>query len=101
MKHVLKDAALTPIEDPVINTDDELLKVLDSTSLSALKERSQALPAKVSAARAAASRRIEPKSVTLKPASATIKTETEVDTYIYVLREELIQHVNAGETIII
>jgi hypothetical protein len=98
---LLKDAVLAPIDDPVVNTDEELLKVLDSTPLAVWKERAQALPAKVSAARVAASRKLEPKSVTLKPACATIKTEAEVDVYISALRDELIQHVTAGETIII
>ena len=98
---LLKDVALIPIEGLLVNTDEELLRALDSTPLASLKERGQALPAKVSAARAAASLKLEPKSVTVKPASATIKTEEEVDVYVSAFRDQLIQHVNAGETIII
>jgi hypothetical protein len=98
---LLKDVALIPIKGLLVNTDEELLSALDSTPLASLKERGQALPAKVSAARAAASLKLEPKSVTVKPASATIKTEEEVDVYVSAFRDQLIQHVNAGETIII
>jgi hypothetical protein len=98
---LLKEVALIPIEGLLVNTDEDLLRALDSSPLASLKERGQALPAKVSAARAAASLKLEPKSVTLKPASATIKTEEEVDVYVSAFRDQLIQHVNAGETIII
>ena len=44
---------------------------------------------------------VEPKSVTVKPASATIKTESDVDQYLAAFRQQLMQHVSANETVII
>ena len=92
---------LTPVDVPPMATDDELLKALDATPLSGWKEREQALPVKSATVRAAAARKLEPKSVQLKPASATIKTEPDVDAYVSALRERLMEHVAADETVII
>jgi hypothetical protein len=98
---LLKDAGLIQMESPVVNTEEEVLKALDLTPLAAWRERAQALPAKISAARASAARKFEPKSVSVKPPSATIRTESEADAYVSQLRSELGQHLNAGETVII
>ena len=74
---------------------------LDLTPLTVWMERRQAIPAKVGAARAAAAKKLEPKSVAVSAPSATLRTEADVDAYITALREQLIQHVADGETIII
>jgi len=97
----LVEAGLSIPASPAIKTDDELLRSLDATSLAAWHERLQALPAKAASAREAAARMLEPKSVTVKPPSATVKTETDVDAYLKALRAQLMGHVDAGETVII
>ena len=86
---------------PPVGSDDELLKALDATPLSAWAERRQAIPAKVAAARAAAAKKLEPKSVTVTAPPAHLRTEAEVDAYLAELRERLLQHIANGETIII
>jgi hypothetical protein len=98
---LLAEAGLAQVDTPAISTDVELLKALDAVSLAAWKERRQALPAKATAARTAAARQLEPMSVTFKPSSATIKSEADVDNYLSALRDRLMKHVNAGETIVI
>ena len=98
---ILAASGLSAVTLPAVSTDDELLKALDATPLAAWTERRQAIPAKVGAARAAVAKKLEPKSVTVTPAAATLRTEVEVDAYIAELRERLIQHVANGETIII
>jgi hypothetical protein len=98
---LIENAGLAAPSPPLTGTDDELLRALDSVPLSGWKERRQALPAKVAAARAAAAKQLEPKSVTMKPASATLKTTSDVDTYLATLRARLLEHVAAGETVII
>jgi hypothetical protein len=98
---ILTAAGLTEPTVPAVGSDDELLKALDSTPLSAWAERRQAIPAKVAAARQAAAKKLEPKSVTVIAPAATLRTEAEVDTYLSDLRQRLLQHIANGETIII
>jgi hypothetical protein len=98
---ILGDVGLVKWDLPVVATDDRLLESLDSVSLEAWSERRQALPAKAAAVRIAAAKKLEPKSVTVKLTSATIRTESDVNSYPEELRSELIKHVNAGETVII
>lgn len=100
-RELLEQAGLAPVESPAVTTDDDLLRALDATPLSGWKEREQALPAKAGAARAAAALTLEPKSVAFKPSSATIRTEADVDSYVSALRERLMKHVDADETVII
>lgn len=98
---ILASSGLSTAAVPIVGSDDELLKALDVTPLSAWGERRQAIPAKVAAVRVAAAKKLEPKSVTVTVPAATLRTEAEVNAYLAELRERLLQHVADGETIII
>jgi hypothetical protein len=98
---ILQASGVTGIAVPAVGSDDELLRALDATPLSAWAERRQAIPAKVAAARVAAAKRLEPMSVTVTTPAATLRTESEVDAYLAALREQLLRHIADGETIII
>ena len=78
-----------------------LLEALDFVSLTSWRERHQALAAKAAGARAAAAKQLEPRSVVVKPPTATIKTPGDVETYLARLREILMGHVDAEETVIL
>ncbi len=95
------EAGLSPITDPPLATDDELLRALDSVSLPSWRERREAVSVKAAGVRAAAARQVEPRSAAVRPPTATIKTEAEVDLYLARLREVLMAHVNANETVIL
>jgi hypothetical protein len=98
---ILESSGLTAPAVPTVGTKEELLKALDHTPLTVWIERRQAIPAKVGAARAAAAKKLEPKSVAVTAPSATLRTEADVDAYVTELREQLIRHIADGETIII
>lgn len=98
---LLAAAGLSTAAVPSVGTNDELLKTLDATSLLAWEERRQAIPAKLANTRAAAAKKLEPKSVTVAAPPATLRTEAEVDAYLTTFRQQLIQHVTDGETIVI
>lgn len=100
-ERLLKQAGLSAVVPPAIANEEELLRALDGVPIAAWKERMQALPAKVAGARAAAAKQLEPTSVAVKPANATLKTAADVESYLSVLRDQLMQHVDAGETVII
>jgi hypothetical protein len=98
---ILASSGLAAIAVPLVGTDEELLKALDTTPLGAWAERRQAIPAKVAAARQAAAKELDPKSVTVTAPTATLRTESEVDVYLTALRERFLRHIANGETIII
>ena len=56
---------------------------------------------KVADARALAARKLELKSVTVRPRPATLKSPHDVEDYVGALKDELLAHVDAGETVII
>ncbi len=97
---ILGSAGLSAIEHPSIGSDQELLTALDATSLSAWRERRQAIPAKVGAIRQAAAKKLEPKSVAVTVPAATLRTVSDVDAYLADLREHLLRHI-PGETVVI
>jgi len=98
---LLVGAGLNPIVTPAVTRHDDLLQALDSVSLPSWRERCQALPAKAAAVRAAAAAQLEPKSVAVKSPTATIKTPADVDAYLGQLREILMRHIDAKETVLL
>lgn len=99
---ILVSAGLTETALPNVGSDEELLRALDATPLRAWAERRQAIPAKVAAARAAVAKKLEPRSVTVTPPAATLRTEDDIKIYLAALKEQLLRHVVVnGETVII
>jgi hypothetical protein len=98
---ILASSGLTGASVPSVGTTPELLAALDTTPLSAWEERRQAIPAKVAAARGAAAKKLEPKSVTVVAPHATLRTEAEVQAYLEALRDQLLHHVANGETVLV
>lgn len=98
---ILTASGLSASNIPSVASDQELLQALDTRPVSGWDERRQAIPAKVAAARAAAVKRLEPKSVTVRAPAATLRSESEVDAYLSGLRDHLLQHIAHGETVVI
>lgn len=100
---VLTLAGLAVPDPPDVASVDALLAALDAQPLSSYQDRADALPAKAAAARRKIAEIIDPDPpvVSVKAPGATIKSEAHVDTYVSALRDQLIEHVNAGETVII
>ncbi len=100
---VLAVAGIAVPEPPDVSSADKLLAALDAQPLSSYRDRIDALPAKAAAARMRIAELADPEPtvVSVKPPAATLKSEADVDTYVAALRDQLLEHVNAGETIII
>ena len=100
---VLADARLIVPDNPVLSSNEQLLAALAKRPLSVHQEQIDALPAKAQAARKAIEEILEPEPrvATVKPASATLKSEPDVNQYLSELRHQLMKHVGAGETVII
>jgi hypothetical protein len=99
---VLQSAGLVPPAIPDLSSTERLLAALSAQPLVSFEERVQSLPAKAVAARKAIAEIVDPEPTvaTVKLASATLKSEADVDTYLAALREQLMQHIAAGETVI-
>jgi len=98
---LLKQSGLTQEAAPALGSDSEILAALDSVSLPTWKERRLAVAPKAKTARSAAAKLLEPASVDFKSPKATLKTEADVEAYVTDLREELLVHIEADETVII
>jgi hypothetical protein len=100
---VLAVAGLAVPKPPDVSSLDKLLAALDAQPLRSYQDRIDALPAKAAAARRRIAEIVDPDPpvVSVKPPGATLKSEAEVNTYVSALRDQLIEHVNAGETVII
>lgn len=92
---------LQPIPSLDVGTDEALIAALDRTSLSAREDRIAAVRNRVSQARAEAAKMLEPKAVSMRPPSATLKTVPEVNAYVDKLRADLLALVGADTPVII
>ena len=98
---ILRASRLGAVVVPAVASDEELLAALDATALSAWTERRQAIPAKAAEARAAATKKLEPKAVRVSAPAATLRTAEDVDSYLTQMKDRLLGHINNGETVII
>ena len=99
---VLADTGLVVPEMPDLSDSDKLLEALGMQPPSGLGDRVDALPAKALAARKAIAEIIDPEPPvkTMPQLRATLKSESEVDDYLAALRAKLMEHIDAGETVI-
>ncbi|MDC3332017.1 BREX system P-loop protein BrxC [Ilumatobacter sp.] len=99
---VLTGAGLIVSEVPALSTNAELLAALSAQPIASHRERVQALPAKAGAARQAIAEIVDPEPtvVRVKPPSATLKSSSDVDSYLKELRTALMAHIDADETVI-
>ncbi len=86
---------------PELGTESELLVTLDKSSLKDWADRRDALPARFDRALSEAMKRLEPKAVQYHVPSANLKTEADVKTYLEKLEKELLEHIHAGNPVIL
>lgn len=84
-----------------VSTQGKLLSVLNEAPLNSWKDRTELVRARAARARTEAAKRLEPTAVRVSPDPATLKSETDVDTYLGELRQRIMQHVSDGSTVII
>lgn len=77
-----------------------ILDSLNATSLSEWENLALALSNRFRQALADGARLLEPKSVKVRPKSASLATEAEVEVYLDELREEIIGHIREGRPVI-
>jgi len=98
---ILAISNLAEVAAPTVSTDDELLRALDHTSLTGWSERRQLVAARLSDARIALARKLEPTSVEVDLPKATIRTAQEAEAYLAKLKAQLDEHLANGATIVV
>lgn len=82
-----------------LSTNEELLASLDATSLADWNDKTEAIPARVAAAREVAVRLLEPKAVRVSLPAATLKTAGDVEGYLATLKAQIMPHIEAGNPV--
>ena len=84
-----------------MSTESKLLESLDAVPLSAWTDRITLVDSRRDQARQRAAKKLEPKSVEVKPPSATFKPGDDLTPYFDQLRALVQSHLDAGTTVII
>lgn len=98
---ILREVDLRVHDAPDVSSDARVLALLDETSLPRWREQISYVATRVDQARAAAAKKLEPKSVQMKVPSATLRTESELTKYLEDLRASIQRHIDKDETVVI
>jgi hypothetical protein len=98
---IIQEAKLVSSPPPDISTASKLLESLDAVALSGWQDRINLVPSRRDQAWQRAAKQLEPESVAVTPPAATIRTAAELDAYLALLREQVVQHLDAKKTVII
>lgn len=100
-KRLFEKHQVGPVPELNIGTEEKLLQALNARPLSAWNDAIAALPTRMQRAREEAARLLEPQAVRVIPPSQTLHHATEVDEYLNALRDAILQHIRAGNPVII
>jgi hypothetical protein len=98
---IVADSKLVPDPPPDVSTESKLLESLDAVPLSAWSDRMTLVDSRRDQARQRAAKKLEPKSVEVKPPSTTFKPGDDPGPYFEQLRALVQSHLDAGTTVII
>ncbi len=101
-ERVIADASLTVPDEPDVSTKEGLIRALAELPLTSMQDRVQVLPARASDALVQIARILEPepKVARVPMPSRTLRNAGEVDAYLDSVRTTLMEHIDAGETVI-
>lgn len=100
-EQILRAASLDGRAASAVATTASLITALGQTAPRDWEDRIDALPSRVLKAREQAAKLLEPTTVPVRPPSATIRTEDELDAYLRQLRDEIIAHLRAGNPVVL
>ncbi len=100
-QRILNQNALGPVPQLNIGTDEELLTTLDATTLTAWEDKIAAPLGRVKRVREETAKLQLPEAVRVLIPQATLKSVTEVDTYLAALRTEIMKYIEAGNPVMI
>jgi hypothetical protein len=98
---IVAEAKLIPTPPPDVSTESKLLESLDAVPLGAWTDRITLVDSRRDQARQRAAKKLEPKSVEVKPPPATFKPGDDPAPYFDQLRALVQSHLDVGTTVII
>jgi hypothetical protein len=98
---IVAEAKLVPAPRPDVSTESKLLESLDAVPLNAWTDRITLVDSRRDQARQRAAKKLEPKSVEVKPPAATFKPGDDPTHYFDQLRALVQSHLDVGTTVII
>lgn len=98
---ILLQCGLLEIPKLDIGTEEELITSLETQSLFGWENQIAALPARFSDANLRAVKLLEPEVVRIKPVPAMLRSMDEVDVYIAALRDQIKQHIENGNPVVL
>src|SRR6266516_468192 len=98
-QRMLYQNALGPVSQLKIGTDEELLAALDTTSLAAWEDKIAASPGRVKKVREETAKLLTPKVVRIPIPQVTLQSIEEVDTYLAMMRAEIMKQIEAGNPV--
>jgi len=97
---ILQQVGLRQPVGPGMNTDDELIRELDSQNIIGRRDALAAIPGRFTQALAVALQRQKPQARTMAVRKATLETVAEVETWLKTQGEDLIEAIKDGPVII-
>ena len=92
---------LGPLDPISLETDENLLKALQQTSIAAWDDKTNAMAERVSLALLDAARELTPTAQRLALPRTTINTAAELDAYLAKIRQDALNIINSGKTVVL
>jgi hypothetical protein len=98
---ILSQYGLTAVPALQIGTDEELLATLDANPISSWEDKIAVPQARIVKVREATMQLLTPQAVRVFPPQATLTSTDQVDAYLTQLRATMMQHIEAGNPVVI
>ena len=98
--YILRQQGIVDEPSIQVGTEQEVLTTLEKTPLGGWQDQRDALPTRFDKARMEAARRLEPKAVSMRVPAATLRNEEDVDLWLDVVRDTIVQRLKDGPVII-
>jgi len=100
-EQILRGVGLADQPKLRLETTTDLIAALGQSAPREWVDRVVALPGRILGAREEAARLLEPTTVSVRPPSATIRTEEDLDKYLRQLRDDIVKHLRAGNPVVL
>ncbi len=100
-QRILSQNGLGSIPELKIGTDEELLATLDANPISSWEDKISAPQARIVKVREAAMKLRTPDAVRISLPQATLTSADQVDAYLAQLRADMMQHIDAGNPVVV
>ena len=97
---ILRQQGLGEVPAVKLGTQKEVLGTLQQRALPSWRDQLDALPTRFEKARVEAAKRLEPKAVSVKVPAATLRDKEDVELWLDVLRNKIMEHLEDGPVII-